>query len=150
MAAQTVEEIYIGGLLQDEAALTQEEEALNAARARFDLAGHRYAGTRDMVTVHLNGSPYAESFLWPLEIPDLILGRFRFINMQTGDAVKQVLREAAHPLALVDIVKKLQEGRSRATSRTVNAALMQLSGVEKTKDDRYRYNVDQDVDTLPF
>ena len=152
MSTQQVTQIQLRELLQDEEKLTAAQAELEVAQAKFQIASRRYAATRDWVVLNL-GNPYERSFEWPadIDIENLNLGRFRFIHMRIGDAVKEVLRESDHPLDLAEIRAKLHMGHLRtATPRSVNAALMQLDGVEKTEGDKYKYVPEKDPGYLPF
>ena len=152
MSTQQVTQIQLRELLQDEEKLTAAQAELEVAQAKFQIASRRYAATRDWVVLNL-GNPYERSFEWPadIDIENLNLGRFRFIHMRVGDAVKEILRESEYPLDLTQIGVKLQRGHLRtAAPRSINAALMQLDGVEKTEDDKYRYVPEKDPSYLPF
>lgn len=152
MFTQTVTTVQLNELIQDEARVSVAQAELDVAQAKFQIASRRYAATRDWVVLTL-GNPYDKTFAWPadIDIGNLQLGKFRFIHMRIGDAVKEVLRESDHPLDLAEIRAKLYMGHLRtATPRSVNAALMQLDGVEKTEGDKYKYVPEKDPDYLPF
>ena len=156
MAVQSVKMVYLLDLIEDEKQLADAEAELNVARAKFELASRKYAAARDWVTQRL-GNPYSAQFEWPGDLAEqraklVLWGKYRFINMQVGDAVKEVLREADHPLALGEIVKKLNRGRMLTNPRAVNAALMKVAGVAKTTDDKYLFDesASEDTSDLPF
>ena len=149
MSTQSPETIYLNQLIQDEMAVVTADAKLSAALAEFEIASRRYAATRDWVVMSLSGNPYAEDYECPPEVytGDLKMGRFRFIHMRIGDAIKQVLREANSPIDLAEIVSRLGRGSLRAaTSRSVNAALMQLEGIEKSADGMYQYVASMDTE----
>ena len=153
MTVQSVPKVYIQELIEGERALAHSEAELNAARAKFELASRKYGATRDWITQCL-GNPYSIQFEWPVDvetdsIDEDLWGKYRFINMQVGDAIKEVLREAGQPLDLSEIVSKLNKGKMRTNPRAVNAALMKATGVAKNNDDKYAFN-ESDVDDLPF
>ena len=149
MSTQSSETIYLNELIQDEMAVVTADAKLSAALAEFEIASRRYAATRDWVVMSLTGNPYAGDYEWPPEvyIGDLKIGRFRFIHMRIGDAIKEVLREANSPIDLAEIVSRLGMGSLRAaTLRSVNAALMQLEGIEKSADGKYQYVTSMDTE----
>ena len=156
MAAQSVTMVYLQDLVEGERKLADAEAELNAARAKFELASRKYAAARDWTTECL-GNPYSTQFEWPDELSieltnSGLWGKYRFINMQVGDAIKEVLRETGDPLSLAQIVVKLNRGKMRTNARAVNAALMKVTGVAKTMDDKYVFDefVLQDATDLPF
>ncbi len=149
---ESIEQLYLEELVKDEVALTEADRVYKEAIARFEIAGRRYAATRDSVTEHYGESPYANNFSgWPQALDQGIeLGKYRFLFMSVGDAIKSVLREADQPLPLPEITISLYEGRARANARMVNAALMRTGGVQKDDNDLYSYNQEADVQDLPF
>ena len=149
MSTQSSETIYLKELIQDEMAVVTADGKLSAALAEFEIASRRYAATRDWIVMSLAGNPYAADYEWPPEvyIGDLKIGRFRFIHMRIGDAIKEVLREANSPIGLAEIVSRLGMGSLQAaTLRSVNAALMQLEGIEKSADGKYQYVASMDTE----
>ncbi len=145
-----VKTVYLDALIQDEMAMSVAKDRLDTAQAEFHIASRRYAATRDWVVSLLPLNPYRKDFEWPIDINtwDLDPGRFRFIHMKLGDAIKEVLGESDKPLSLGEVWLALIRGHLQgATRRSANAALLQLDGIEKTQDDKYRYS---SVDDLPF
>lgn len=148
----TPEDAIIRGLLAE---LVKEEDAVGKAAAtlaeatvNFNVASRKYAAVRDMLVAEMGHSPYAKgSKLGQLALDVLKrpikLGMFRFIHMRVGRAVVAALKEASEPLTLEQIVKTLQDGGIQlpeaTLTRATNAALMKTSGIEKTQDDKYRY-----------
>lgn len=156
MPAQSVRTVYLLDLIEDERKLAEAEAELSAAGAKFELASRKYAAARDWIT-HCLGNPYSTQFEWSRDLAEekaklVLWGKYRFINMQVGDAIKEVLREADHPLALGEIVLKLNRGKMRTNPRAVNAALMKVAGVAKTTDDKYVFDesASEDTSDLPF
>lgn len=144
-------------LAKEEATLAGADSKLKEARARFDVASWKYAAVRDMVTRHLGDSPYSKGHgLWPQEAIGTLVktrGCYRFIHMRVGDAVVAALKEVKEPMALEHVVQRLADGGIRISPlllrRSVNAALMRTTGVEKTDDGKYRYQEPEPED-LPF
>ena len=143
--------IYLAELLEDEKVLNERMDVMREARTRYILASRRYSSTRNVVTGWLEESPYSKDFSDWVERGNQAfqIGKFRFVHMLPGDAVKEVLRESEQPLTLDEIVEILHTGGYGVTappptpfvpSRTINAALLKTSGIEKTADDRYRYD----------
>lgn len=146
MVQQLLEELIKEGEL-----LQQAEETLRLARARYGLASARYAAVRDEVSNQLQVDPYTIS---TGAIGERLQQhrKFRFMDMAIGDAVKAVLREQpGEPMSLEEIVALLRGGglRAAALARSVNAALMQTTGVQKTEEGKYRYE-EVAADELPF
>lgn len=135
-------------LLAEEETLGDADSQLKEARARFEVASRKYAAVRDMVTAYLGHSPYDETyrkkFLSVRNFPPQLLGRYRFVHMRTGAAIVAALKEVQEPVTLEDIVERLRSGGMRLVlPRMINAALMRTSGVEKTKDGKYRYRAEE-------
>lgn len=152
-----VEEGLLKELAQEEESLREANNELNRARAQFQVASRKYAAVRNMVTEYLGRNPYsldAKRVLNPRPgFGTRLQGTFRFIHMRPGDAIIEVLKEAKDPLTLDEIVEVLSGGGIGITpnllTRTVNAALMRTTGVQKTEEGKYFYKPD-DVDDLPF
>jgi hypothetical protein len=155
MTLESPDPAVVRGLLKElvaeEGALAEADKQLAAARARFDVASRKYAAVRDMVQSYLGTSPYTQDnntlfFNGGVYNP----GAYRFIHMNPGDAVVAALKGAKEPMGLDEIVETLRRGRIRIAekilTRSVNAALMKTTGIEKTDDGKYRY-VEED---LPF
>lgn len=141
-------------LSKEEALLAEAESELAGARVRYNVATRKYAAVRDMVTEHLDSSPYLESCPeWPMEaqkIRPADWGRWRFIHMEPGEAIVAALKEVSEPQTLEEIVDRLSRGRMRlAIPRVINAALMRTSGVGKTDDGKYWYQ-EPETEELPF
>ena len=141
----------LGEMANEEKALAAADGGLQAAKARFDVASRKYAAVRDMVASYLGRSPYQKEY-GPVFAKHALYepGRYRFIHMKPGDAVVAVLKEAEQPMSLEEIVEQLLGGHIRISenilTRSVNAALMRTSGVQKTEGGKYRYEDDE----LPF
>lgn len=148
-------ETFIQGLLDEltnrEERLTEANSALREARAKFDVEARSYAVIRDILTEHLGHSLYAHSEysmksqrLAYFEL-DKKRARFRFIQMEVGEAVLAALQEVDKPLTLEEIVQRLQSGgmhrRYESLIRAVNAALIRTSGIMKTEDGKYALQV---------
>ena len=135
-------------------ALNDAEMELAEAMAEFhdaetalQMALHKYTAARDTATALLGHSPYAD-----LDKADY-LNRcgFRFINMRTGDAILQILREVPGPLTLEELTDDLYGGRANypegVSLRSVNAALMRTKGVIRLDDGRYTATKEEEFDS---
>lgn len=138
------------GLLQalrlDEAELAKAHQAYLAAYSAWDVAGRRYAAMREAVRERIGQSPYAKGVEWPqlsgnAHVEDMLRrGRFRYIRMDVGEAVVEVLQEADEPLDLGRIVPALRDGGLVVRdARTVNAALINTKGVKNLQNGTYEY-----------
>jgi len=134
-------------MLREEAASVEADCALQEASIRFEVASQKYCAVRAMVTAHLGYSPYVERKQLESVGAGLIrsddIGKLRFMNMKTGDAIVAALKETQKPMTLEEIVERLLDGRilvpKRMLPRAVNAALMRTTGIEKTEDGKYKY-----------
>lgn len=136
----------LGELLEEEVKLSNADREYKAAKIRFDVASHKYAVVRDMVTEQLGFSPYLiPPAAWPSEALHHLSehGKYKFIHMKTGYAVISALKEKSEPLTFEQIVEQLKSGGFgypvKMLNRMVNAALMKTTGVEKTEDEKYVY-----------
>lgn len=153
----TLDEDVIVGLFtelaKEESALAETDAVFRQARIKFDVASHKYAAVRDMVTEQLGFSPYLTEDAtgpWPYETeqPELN-GFYRFILMKPGDAIVAALKEMNEPLTLQQIQNRLINGRFPYPTRAINAALMRTKGVVKTDDDKYIYQ-EPEPEEVPF
>lgn len=141
-------------LWQEETNLVEAEQRLDEARVRSSVASRKYAAVRDMVTEHLEQSPYTKDFNWPpalINIPKQpAFGKHRFVHMKPGDAAVAALKEVDDPLALEEIVERVRIGGLRFPStmlnRMVNAALMKTGGIEKTEDGKYIHKEEEETE----
>jgi hypothetical protein len=138
-------------LAKEDEALVEAAQDLQRARTQFEVTSRKYAAVRDVVAKHMHCSPYTVNLI-PYgagRSAFLSNGRYRFIHMTPGDAAVAGLKESEEPMTLDEIVDKLKGGGFHvADPRSINAALMKTSRIQKTKDGRYRYEVDPD--DLPF
>lgn len=156
-----IQESLIEELHDDDQAVVDAEFRLREARAKFEVASHKYAAIRDIVTRRIGFSPYSVRIDLvinpllgsPVEFPSK--GRFRFLHMPVGDAVIAALIDATDPMSLDQIVATLRGGgvggSDEVLTRSVNAALMRKTGIGKTDDGRYYIKEEgSDLDSIPF
>ena len=172
---------FLRALEADEREIEAAGEEYLAAKARLDVALLRYTALRKFVTETLGHSPYAGDLAWPASIPGAgrRRGKFRFADLGVGDAVINVFREKfGEPPAAEDLVRFSDEDLETvtltleeitgvletgglgfpetATARSVNAALMNTTGMTRFEldDGQVRYaltkNSVRDLDDLPF
>jgi len=136
-------------LAHEDEVLAKAGEALQQAEVRFEVASQKYAAVRDVVGAYL-GRPPRNSDAVGYGVFFRSKDRYRFIHMAPGDAVVAVLRDSDEPMALDEIANAVRSGGLLVpgTMRSVNAALMNTSGVEKMEDGKYRYA--EKADELPF
>jgi len=147
--AQAIE--LLTALTNEEATLAQAVQRLRTANTEYDLASSRFAAIRDLVTRRLGGSPYSERLRQTYAPnPRLQLDEYRFLGMNPADAALEVVRESSYPLTLDAIVERLVAGGLVWPNllRSVNAGLMNRSGIEKDADGGYYY-VPEEED-IPF
>ena len=147
-------EKYLAELEKDEVNIAEAAYAYESAKAQLDVGLHRYIALRQFVEEQLGKSPYADDVSWPPGPYADERGRFRFTGMQVGDAIVQVLEEAAErwpnepALTLASIIEQLSEGGLGfpvlVQARSVNAALLKTGGVKRgrTTDNEPVYWVD--------
>lgn len=152
MATNTAE-IYIGALADREKSLQTAHADVIAARARYIVAVRSYAATRDLFKDIFGESLYGDACdyrpLMERQVPDS--GRFRFVAMDPGEAVKEILADAQHPMSLSEIALGLRRGGfgldedagAIVSRRGVNAALMRTAGITKTDDDLYELEAEE-------
>lgn len=133
---------YLSELEQDEDTLSTASHEYDAAKARLELSMIRYTALRDFVTNQLGKSPYARGVEWPRGADDDYQrqrGGFRFTGMRVGDAILQLLEEAADTARVWRSLEQIIEGLSQGglgfpepvQARAVNAALLKTSGVTR-------------------
>lgn len=140
-------------LAKEEALVTGAYQELTDARTKYNVSTRKYAAVRDMVTELLGFSPYPkDSVEWPakaLQLRPKPFGKWRFIHMKPGDAAVAALKEVEEPITLDEIVERLLGGGMRLlTPRSINAALMRTSGIEKTEDGKYSYKEPEEVEEI--
>src|SRR5262249_48134118 len=128
----------------------------------YEIASKKFAVQRDVVTRYLGRSPYEHGstvFILLSQNPHRVefqsKGRFRFVNMEVGEAATMVLRESTEPITLDEIVATLQRGGMGTAfpnvTRSVNASLINKAGIEKTEDGKYSVQREEDdLDSIPF
>jgi len=106
------------------------------------MAARKYAAVRSLANDVLGYSPYHEDAVWgPDEeriLPPERRGRYRFLQMRPREAILSALSEQDAELSLQQLDERLQSGGLSLGSRAINAALMRLSGIEKTARGTYR------------
>ncbi len=129
-------------LAVEEQALLEAFDALRLAQNEVEMAARKYAAVRSLATDVLGYSPYHEDAVWGHEetrmVPAESRGRYRFLQMKPRDAILSALAEQDADLTLGDIDRRLQSGGLDLGPRAINAALMRLSGIEKTEAGTYR------------
>lgn len=123
---------------------------LERAEVQFEVASQKYAAVRDVVAGYLGRPPCtddASHYGLVFRSKD----RYRFIHMAPGDAVVAILKGADEPMELNEIARAMATGGQQTplSLRTVNAAVMNTKGVEKTEDGKYHY-VEPVEEELPF
>lgn len=136
------------GLRLEEENLVKALSRLNKVRAEYDLASSRYVAVRDLVKRRLGKSPYVSDLPGKLGILLPTDGHYRYLGMNPGEAAVEVMQEADGPLTLEEITDHLQANGLRGVglSRSVNAAIMNRSGVKRDSEGRYFYKEDD----IPF
>ena len=147
----------VAGLLEELLAMQQDvswkDSVINKALVEYRVSLRKYAAVRDAIMEMIGRSPYSKDVEWPdpSALPKTIHGRYRFALMKPGDAIVEALREDPVPKTLDEIVTILRGGRmTPAEPRTVNAALMNTKGVEKTAEGKYIYKPVPLTDSFPF
>jgi len=134
------------------------------AKAKFTVTSKKYAAVRDMILdlMDSDNPDQAAINMSPAIRESFRKGRYRFIHMSAGDAVLEALKESSEPVKLEQIMNILVDGGygyatefgPRASSREVNAALINKASVGKTKDGKYFFVEPEDenvgVEELPF
>ena len=134
-----VEQGLVEELAEEEKKLDERYGEYEQIRARYQVAARKYGAVRDVVIETLGYDPYSvDDFPWPDSRGDRFangtkIGEFRYVYMKPGETVVAVLRDAEEPMELADVREALKLGHSTLTLRAVNAALMNTSGVVKTK-----------------
>jgi len=132
-------------LAREEQALDAAFEALKLAQSEVEMAARKYAAVRSLATDILGYSPYHDDAVWGAEeskiVPAERRGRYRFLQMKPREAILEALAEQDADISLKDIEERLKTGGLDLGSRAINAALMRLSGVEKTSQGTYRLKV---------
>jgi hypothetical protein len=142
-------------LAKEELEVVEADNRLRLAQIAFELAVRRYAAVRDYVTQRLGSSPYSIKTKWPepYNVHTDFRGRYRFAQMEPGDAAVAALKETDTPMTLEEIVNHLRTGGLRVPSslltRSVNAALMRTTGIQKSEDGKYTYK-EVSPDEFPF
>jgi hypothetical protein len=121
----------------EDKAMVETNDALRIAQVRWQIASRRYVAVRDLVIERLGASPYIDPMRWRVNFASQ--GRFRFYLMAPGDAVTAALTERQEPTTLQELMETLTSGGNMLPLRSINAALMQTKGIEKTADDKYLY-----------
>lgn len=136
-------------LAQEDKALVEMRRQLDDARAQWEVASRKFAAVRDLAAERLGRNPYTVD---PIEYDVTFAseGRFAFLLMNPGDAAVEVLRASENPMTLEEIYMAARAGGLRAaTPRMLNAALMKTTGVKKSKDGRYEFEVPEEEE-IPF
>lgn len=143
----------ITALANEEEAIAASDEALARARAVHDIAARKYAAVRDMVTERLGYSSYSPQAQGYWQTNSASHGKYRYMQMKTGDAVVEFLRDSDEPWDLDEIRTALIAGGLGgigSTPRGINAAVTNNSSIEKTKDGKYLYRPQPDGDDPPI
>ena len=120
--------------------LIKAKEALGLASSRYQMAAGEYVAVRDRLREMLEGmDPYTfPSLFFPdPDNPDLFsdeyahLGKFRYLEMATGQAVFETLLHADEPLTLLGIYQALKSGGLDLSERSINASLLNMKGIVK-------------------
>jgi len=135
-------------LVAEDEALVKAGLILERAEVQFEVASQKYAAVRDVVAAYLGRPPCVDDALH-YGLAFRSKDRYRFIHMAPGDAIVVILKDEDEPMELNEIAKAMAKGGLSVTLRTVNAALMNTTGVEKTEDGKYRY-VEPEGRELPF
>ena len=155
LGKDSVSQGLLSALKEDEQAIVSAYRELADARTKYDVATRRYAAMREAVRARLGVSPYSKEVAWPgkyYERTGHYEFRFRYVEMQVGDAVTEVLINSEDPLTLDEIASQLGSGGLYFRDiRAVNAALIKTKNILK-EDGKYRYEEGppDDVDDLPF
>lgn len=139
-------------LRDEDEALMKAALLLERAEVVFEVASQKYAAVRDVVAGYL-GRPPCSSDAKHYGLAFRSKDRYRFIHMAPGDAVVAILKDADEPMELNEIARVMAMGGQQTplSLRTVNAALMNTAGVEKTEDGKYRYvEPGEKEEELPF
>jgi len=143
--AATLEELNVSGSEYNEA-----KSSYDVARVKYEMAREKFAKTKELATIMLGAVEWMQ---WQSIHEDL-----RYVGSQLGDAITQTLRSYAYEMAstfdpkgkqeyqpalfLGSITQRLEDGgydfRSSAPQREVNAALINLGGLLKTKFGAYQ------------
>jgi len=154
LGKDSVSQGLLSALQEDETAIVKAYRALADARTKFDVATRRYAAMREAVRARLGVSPYSKEVIWPgAHYESRYEFRFRYVEMQVGDAVTEVLYNSEEPLALEDIAAQLVSGGLLFRDiRAINAALINTKNILKLEDGKYCFEEEppDDVDDLPF
>jgi len=156
LGQDSVSQGLLNALKEDEEAIVKAYRGLADARTTFDVASRRYAAMREAVRARLGASPYSKEVDWPAktrrEKTSHYEFRFRYVEMQVGDAVTEVLSTSEETLTLDEIATQLSSGGLHFRDiRAINAALINTKNILKLEDG-YRYEEEpiDDTDDLPF
>ncbi len=144
-----VESSLLQALKVEEENLLQAIGRLRQAQTEHELATSRYTAVRDLVTRRIGKSPYISNVA-ALHGIALTGGQYRFLGMNTSEAAVQVLKESERHLSLEEVIDKLRSGGLRVIGlpRSVNAALMNKSGVKTDGEGNYFF--EEDEGDIPF
>ena len=152
---------YTTGLLRaldkSEVILADADVQLKAAQLAWDVAAIQFGALRDEAYERLRGDPYRVGD-WPDERDGR--GNFRYVRMNPGRAVVEVVADADEPVTAGQIRMRLQRGRLSSVMRTINAVLQGSKEIEAVgppvEGETPRYQIvknaggDVEPDDLPF
>lgn len=139
-------------LHDEETNLTQAVHRQRLANTEYDLASSRFAAIRDLVKRRFSGeSPYSDRMRQRFETnTPLRMDDYRFLGMNPADAAMEVVQESSYPLPLEEIFDRLVKGGLRGPNllRSVNAGLMNRTGIKKDAEGAYYYAPEEE--DIPF
>lgn len=148
---------YLFAIEQEDRALHEARKALDHAIIAWQLALTKYKSVRDLFVERYGIDPYTVNWSVLGINPPPTEGRYRFLDMNISEAVKQVLLVADEPLDLDEIEQNLKAGgRHVPDARTVNASLMTLvRGGDVAQTDSGKYYIaeepkESDPEEVPF
>lgn len=155
-------DLYMTGLLRaldnSEKALAEADAQLNARQLEWDVAAIQFGALRDEAYGRLGGDPYRVGE-WQEKRDGR--GTFRYVRMNPGWAVVEVVADADEPVTAGQIRVRLRRGGLASDLRTINAVVQGSKEIElvgpavEGKPPRYQLVVpdaggDVEPDDLPF
>ena len=159
LGTDSVSQGLLAALREDEDSVINAYDEYAQARTNLQVVTGRYTAMREAVRARLGASPYSKKVYRESGLGGTRHNyRYRFIGMQVGDAVIEVLEDNGEPMTLDAIHSQLSGGGLYfRDTRPVNAALIHLKGVHKSDDGLYSYQPEEEapyehdpVDDLPF